>query len=61
MDNIEKVKKLYQNGFRCIRYENDINGLFTAYFKNFKQEKIDSLTCGDESEINEIKSFIDLY
>ncbi len=61
INNFEKVKTLYDNGFRCIRYENGDNGEFTAYFKNFEKEEIDSLVCEDENEISEIKSFIDTY
>ncbi|MTI48490.1 hypothetical protein [Sporosalibacterium faouarense] len=59
--NLERVKKLYDKGFKCIRYEDGENGELTAYFKNFEEESIDSIQCIDKKEINEIKSFIDQY
>lgn len=55
----EKVTKLYQQGFKCIKYEDDQNGQFTAFFKNFEDEKIDSLLCNNDEEIAKIKDYID--
>ncbi|WP_425446597.1 hypothetical protein [Dethiothermospora halolimnae] len=61
INNINQVKDLYNKGFRCIKYEEHDNGEFKAYFKNFEEEKIDSLSCKDKKEVGEIKSFIDSY
>lgn len=61
LKDFEKVNKLYQQGFRCIKYEDDQKGQFTAFFKNFEDEKIDSLTCKDDEEIVKIKDYIDNY
>ncbi|MTI68750.1 MAG: hypothetical protein FH751_00650 [Firmicutes bacterium] len=59
MENIEKLKKLYSEGFKCIRYEDGNEGELKAFFKNFEQEKIDDIISYDENEINMIKKFID--
>lgn len=58
-NSFDTVKELYSKGFRCIRYEDGKSGELTAYFKNFKEEKIDSVTCSNKKEIKDIKSFIE--
>ncbi|MGO1713009.1 MAG: hypothetical protein ACTH0B_05815, partial [Senegalia sp. (in: firmicutes)] len=59
MTNIEKVKNLYEENYRCIRYENDVNGSMIIYFKNFEKEKIEEISSSDSEEIDELKAFID--
>jgi len=58
-DNIMKLQELYNKGFKCIRYEEGNKGQLVAYFKNFEDEGIDELTSYDETEIEEIKNYID--
>lgn len=60
-ENINKVKELYDKGFRCIRYEEGSQGELVAYFKNFEEEAIDTLVAYDKNEISQIKDFIDAY
>ncbi|MGF7056480.1 hypothetical protein [Brassicibacter mesophilus] len=57
-DNLERVKELYQNGFRCIKYEDDEDGRLAVYFKNFENEAIDMILSEDKYEIENIKSYI---
>ena len=57
----DRVIKLYEQGFRCIKYENVESGEFRVLFKNFKDEKIDSLVCSNKDEIIKIKQYIDNY
>lgn len=59
MDNMGKLKRLYEKGYKCIRYENDVNGSLKMYFKNFEKEQIEDISSSDSEEINVLKSFID--
>lgn len=61
INSFNKVKGLYEDGYKCIRYEDTENGQFTAYFKNFEDERIDTIICNNKEEIREIKTFIDTY
>ncbi len=56
--NLRRVKDLYGQGFKCIKYEDDKDGNLTVYFKNFENESIDMITVQGKSEINEIKNYI---
>lgn len=58
-NNLSKLKQLYENGFKCIRYEDSDNGELRAYFKNFTEERIDEIVSEDKKEITEIKNYID--
>lgn len=57
--NLTQVRNLYDDGYKCIKYENNQNGDLTAYFKNFEKEKSAEITCSIKKEAHEIKSFID--
>lgn len=59
MDNIEKLKRLYKKGYKCIRYEDSESGGLKMYFKNFEKEQIEDIDSTDTEEINVLKSFID--
>ncbi|WIV10618.1 hypothetical protein [Proteiniborus sp. MB09-C3] len=57
---LNQVRASYDKGFKCIKYEQNLNGELVIYLKNFESEKIETLYCDDKQEINEIKYFIDL-
>ena len=57
-DNLNKLENLYNKGYKCIRYEEN-DGQFTAYFKNFEDEKIDEINSYTKKEFDLLKSFID--
>ncbi len=59
--NMDKLKQLYENGYKCIKYEDNSDGELKAYFKNFEEEKIEELVSYDESEITQIKNYVDNY
>lgn len=61
MSNFNRIKNLYDKGFRCIKYEDGEQGEFMVYLKNFDEEKIDSVKSTNQKEIQEIKNFIDTY
>lgn len=60
INNVEKVKKLYDNGYRCIRYEYEKDNSLSIYFKNFEEEDVAYVNCKNGREIDEIKTFIGL-
>lgn len=56
---IEKFRGLYDNGFRCIKYEVDeTDDLFTVYLKNFENENTDTIKCNPEDGMI-LKNYID--
>lgn len=57
---LSQIRDYYDEGFKCIKYEQNQNGEFVIYLKNFENEAIETLYCIDKQEINEIKNFIDL-
>ena len=57
--NLKEVQELYDKGFKCIKYEDGINGELSIYLKNFEQEKVQQLNVDNLVEIQEIKNFID--
>jgi len=58
MNEFEKIKKMYENGFRCIRYDDTKDGDMCLYFKNFESEESDALRVSDFEQKMQIKSFI---
>ncbi|MDI9496326.1 MAG: hypothetical protein QM227_08660 [Bacillota bacterium] len=58
MNELEKIKKMYDKGFRCIRYDDTKDGDMCIYFKNFESEESDALRVSDFQQKMQIKSFI---
>lgn len=58
--SIRDLKNFYDEGYKCIKYEQDENGELVIYLKNFEREKIKTLYCNDSKEIGEIKSFLNI-
>lgn len=58
-EELNKVKDLYNQGFKCIKYEEESNGCLKAFFKNFESESIETLVSQNKKEIKEIKKYID--
>lgn len=58
MDNYEKLCQLYQSGYKCIRYDDVKDGKMNIYFKNFDEEKSDSIEVTDYDEKMRIKGYI---
>jgi hypothetical protein len=58
MKELEKIKKMYDKGFRCIRYDDTKDGDMCIYFKNFESEESDALRVSDFQQKMQIKSFI---
>lgn len=58
MKNYNKICKLYDEGFRCIRYDDQKNGFMNIYLKNFEIEKSDTIVVTDFDEKMRIKNYI---
>lgn len=58
MNELERIKKMYDNGFRCIRYDDTKDGDMCIYFKNFDNEDSDALRVSDFEQKMQIKNFI---
>lgn len=58
-DKFNHLKKLYEDGYRCIYYDSTKNEVFTVYLKNFDVEKSEVVEIEDSHEFNEFKSYID--
>lgn len=58
MNEYEKIKKMYENGFRCIRYDDTKDGEMSIYFKNFDNEASEAMRVSGFDEKMKIKSFI---
>lgn len=56
--NLNKLKNLYDKGYKCIRYDEN-NDEFTAYLKNFELEKSKEIRSYSKKEFDLLKSFID--
>jgi len=58
MNEFEKIKKMYVNGFRCIRYDDTKDGEMSIYFKNFESEESEAMRIKGFEQKMQIKDFI---
>lgn len=58
MNDFEKIKKMYEDGFRCIRYDDTKDGDMSIYFKNFDNEASEAIRVSGFDQKMKIKSFI---
>ncbi len=58
MNEFERIKKMYEDGFRCIRYDDTKDGDMSIYFKNFDSEASEAMRVSGFEEKMKIKSFI---
>ncbi|WP_326908495.1 hypothetical protein [Sedimentibacter sp. MB31-C6] len=58
MSDFEKIQNMYDNGFRCIRYDDTKDGEMSIYFKNFESEESEAMRVKGFEEKMKIKSFI---
>lgn len=58
MNEFEKIQKMYEDGFRCIRYDDTKDGDMSIYFKNFETEDSEAMRISSFDEKMKIKSFI---
>ena len=58
MNEFEKIKEMYDNGFRCIRYDDIKDGEMSIYFKNFESEASEAMRVKGFEQKMQIKSFI---
>lgn len=58
MDDFKSVKDLYEDGYRCIYYDNNECNP-TIYLKNFNSEDSKAVQFTDEGEFSQFKDYID--
>ena len=57
MENFNDLKKLYEDGYRCI-YQDGSDGNRTIYLKNFDNEKSTVVNLQDENEFSQFQNYI---
>lgn len=58
MNEFEKIKKMYDDGYRCIRYDDTKDGDMSIYFKNFENEDSQAIKVKGFDQKMQIKNFI---
>lgn len=58
MSDFNSLKNLYEDGYRCIYYEDTPNGS-KIYLKNFDSEHSKVVELCDENQFSQFKSYID--
>ena len=58
MTNFNKLKDLYEDGYRCI-YHNCVDDNYTIYLKNFDSENSEVVELDDANEFNQFQSYMD--
>ena len=58
MENYSKICKLYEDGYKCIKYDDEKDGPMNIYLKNFEIEKSDTIKVTDFQEKMRIKNYI---
>lgn len=58
-DKLSHLKKLYEDGYRCIYYDSANENTFSVYLKNFEIEQSEVVELQDPTEFNELRSYID--
>ncbi|MDB8789927.1 MULTISPECIES: hypothetical protein [Romboutsia] len=57
MSTFNKIKDLYEDGYRCI-YHNCTDNNYTIYLKNFDSEDSQTIEISDENEFNQFQGYI---
>ncbi|WP_325275672.1 hypothetical protein [Romboutsia sp.] len=57
MTNFNKLKDLYEDGYRCI-YHDCVNNNYTIYLKNFDSENSEIVELTDSNEFNQFQSYM---
>ncbi|MGL6104721.1 hypothetical protein [Romboutsia sp.] len=58
MTNFSTLKGLYEDGYRCIYYD-QVNNSHTIYLKNFDSEDSQVVELDDENEFSQFQAYID--
>ncbi len=58
MNEFEKIKKMYDEGYRCIMYDDSKDGDMSIYFKNFESEASEAMRVSGFEEKMKIKNFV---
>ena len=58
MSNFNKLKNLYEDGYRCI-YEDCADDIHKFYLKNFDTESSEVIEVNNESDLNQFKDYVE--
>lgn len=58
--SIMRIQSLFEQGYKCIKFEESAKGNITVYFKNFEIEKTQTLYYDNKEEVKLIKEYIGL-
>jgi hypothetical protein len=58
MNELEKIKFLYEDGYRCI-YTDDATNHHEIYLKNFETEKSEVIKVSSELDYDKFKNYIE--
>lgn len=57
MTDFNKIKNLYEDGYRCI-YHDCANNSYKVYLKNFNTEGSEVIELSNEEDFNQFKDYI---
>ncbi|MEG1284367.1 MAG: hypothetical protein RSD22_01405 [Romboutsia sp.] len=57
MSDFNKLKDLYEDGYRCI-YHNCVDSSYTIYLKNFNTEDSQVIQINNESDFSTFKDYL---
>ncbi len=57
MTNFNKLKDLYEDGYRCI-YHDCVDNNYTIYLKNFDSENSEVVELNDSNEFDQFQSYM---
>lgn len=57
MSNFNKIKDLYEDGYRCI-YHDSINNTHKVYLKNFNTEGSEVIELSNDDDFVQFKNYI---
>ena len=60
-DSFEKLQRLYEQGYRCIRYDDVKDEKMNVYLKNFDNEKSHSMEITTYTDKAQIIDYINKY
>ncbi|RDY23551.1 hypothetical protein CHF27_007195 [Romboutsia maritimum] len=58
MSDFNKLKELYEDGYRCIYHDNSDNSTHTVYLKNFDTEGSEVVELNNENDFSQFKNYI---
>lgn len=58
MSDFNKLKELYEDGYRCIYHDSSENDTYKVYLKNFDTEGSEVIELNNEEDFSQFKDYI---